>query len=164
MTQLKRQRIKIFYPAVFLLAVALNAMIQCKEAGFFNKSNMKKVFLSSTAVIEALTGIGLILAPSTIVAVLFKTELSNPLERLLAMIAGAAICAVAMIAWLVRSLDNPSIALKMLIFYNIVVGGVLLYGIMALGFGGFVLWGVIIFHLAMFILATMTLRKIPNSL
>jgi len=121
---------------------------------------MKKIFLTWTAVLEALTGIGLLLAPSTIVSILFKTELSNPLEKVLAMVAGSAISAVALIAWLVRSLDNPSIALKMLIFYNLVVGSVLLYGIMALGFGGIVLWGAIIFHLVMFILAIMTLRNI----
>jgi len=121
---------------------------------------MKKIFLTWTALLEALTGIGLLLAPSTIVSILFKTELSNPLERVLAMVAGSAISAVALIAWLVRSLDNPSIALKMLIFYNLVVGSVLLYGIMALGFGGIVLWGAIIFHLVMFILAIMTLRNI----
>jgi len=121
---------------------------------------MKKIFLTWTALLEALTGIGLLLAPSTIVSILFKTEVSNPLERVLAMVAGSAISAVALIAWLVRSLDNPSIALKMLIFYNLVVGSVLLYGIMALGFGGIVLWGAIIFHLVMFILAIMTLRNI----
>jgi len=121
---------------------------------------MKKIFLTWTALLEALTGIGLLLAPSTIVSILFKTELSNPLERVLAMVAGSAISAVALIAWLVRSLDNPSIALKMLIFYNLVVGSVLLYGIMASGFGGIVLWGAIIFHLVMFILAIMTLRNI----
>jgi hypothetical protein len=121
---------------------------------------MKKIFLTWTAVIETLTGIGLFLAPSTLAMVLLKTELSNPLERLLALVAGTAICAVALIAWLSRSLDQPVIALKMLIFYNIVVGGVLLYGIVAMGFGGIVLWGVIIFHLVMFILAIMALRKI----
>jgi hypothetical protein len=125
---------------------------------------VKKIFLSWTAVIEALTGIVLILSPSTIASVLFKTELRSPLERLLAMIGGTAICSVALIAWLVRSLDNPSIALKMLVFYNIVVGGVLLYGIVALGFGGIVLWGVILFHLVMFILAIMTLRKVLSIL
>ena len=138
----------------------MNVFIQREEAGGFNKSNMKKIFLTWTALLEALTGIGLLLAPSTIVSILFKTELSNPLERVLAMVAGSAISAVALIAWLVRSLDNPSIALKMLIFYNLVVGSVLLYGIMALGFGGIVLWGAIIFHLVMFILAIMTLRNI----
>lgn len=121
---------------------------------------MKKIFLTWTAVVEALTGVGLLLAPSTVATVLLKAELSNPLERLLAMIAGAAICSLALVAWLVRSLDNPSIALKMLIFYNIVVGSVLLYGVVALGFGGIVLWVAIIFHLVMFILAIMTLREI----
>ena len=121
-------------------------------------SNLKKLFLTWSAVIEALTGLGLLIVPSTIIAVLFKTALSNPLEKILAMVAGTAVCSVALTAWLARSLAQPMIALKMLIFYNIIVGGVLLYGIMALGFGGIVLWGVIIFHMVMFILAIIALK------
>jgi hypothetical protein len=108
---------------------------------------MKKTFLSYTAVIEALTGIGLIFAPSRVAAILLNTALNNSLEKILAMVAGGAISTLALGVWIARSEANPSTIVKMLIFYNAAISVVLLYGILSLGFAGTILWAVIIFHL-----------------
>jgi hypothetical protein len=114
---------------------------------------MKKIFLSYSAIIEGLTGFGLIFAPSTVAAVLFRTDLNNASAKLFAMVAGAAICYLALDAWLIRSVGSSSTVIKLLVFYNAAVAFVLLYGIMVLGFGGFVLWAVIIFHLIQSVIA-----------
>jgi hypothetical protein len=107
---------------------------------------MKKTFFSYTAVIEALTGIGLIFAPSRVAAILLNADINNSLEKILAMVGGVAISTLALGAWSVRSVANPSTVIKMLIFYNAAIVVVLLYGVLALGFGGIALCAVIIFH------------------
>ena len=120
---------------------------------------MTKSFLTYSAIVEALTGIGLIFAPSTVAAILLKTELVNPLERLLAMVAGAAISSLALSAWITRLSSNPSAVIKMLLLYNAAVTAVLLYGILALGFGGIVLWTIILFHFIQSAISTIITMK-----
>jgi hypothetical protein len=108
---------------------------------------MIKSFLAYTAIIEGLTGLALILVPALVGILLFKTELNSPLGTILAMVGGAAILSLALQAWLVRLQADTSITLKILLIYNAAVSFILLYGVFKLGFGGIVLWLVILFHI-----------------
>jgi hypothetical protein len=121
---------------------------------------MGRKFLIFSAIFEALTGLGLLFVPSRVAAILLNSVLSNPLEILLAMTAGVAISSLAFCAWMARSMANPIAVIKMLMFYNIVIAGILLYGIMALGFWGIILSAVIIFHLVLAVIAVMIYKKI----
>jgi hypothetical protein len=105
-----------------------------------------KTFLSYTAIIEGLTGLGLIFAPTLLAQLLFDSKITEPVGILLAMIGGAGIFAVALCCWLARSNAAQSTASKMILFYNVAVTLILIYGALSLGFKGYPVWGIIIFH------------------
>jgi hypothetical protein len=108
---------------------------------------MLKSYFTYTAIIEGLTGLACIIIPGTVALLLFQADLNAPIGTLFAMIAGSAILALAIASWLVRKNKDNAVMSKVLIFYNLLIALVLLYGVLALGFKGVVLWGVIIFHL-----------------
>jgi hypothetical protein len=120
---------------------------------------MTKTFLTYSAIVEAVTGIGLIIFPARVAEILLHSPLNNSLETLLAMIGGAAICSLALSAWLVRSAPKPQTELKMLLCYNLSVSIILIYGVSALGFKGIVLWIVIVFHLIQAAICLLILQK-----
>jgi hypothetical protein len=105
-----------------------------------------KSFLSYTAIIEGLTGLALIFAPSLVAQLLFNTKITEPVGILLAMIGGAGIFCVAFCCWLGRSNAAQTTASKMILFYNVAVTIILLYGALGLGFKGIPVWGIIVFH------------------
>ena len=118
-----------------------------------------KIFLTYTAIIEVLTGLGLLFIPATVVRILCATALNGSLTLLLAMVAGAAIFSLGLVSWLARSVINPSVEIKMLLFYNASVTLILFYGAMKLGFGGIVLWSVIVLHFVQTIISILMIRK-----
>src|SRR5664279_566481 len=121
---------------------------------------MKRSFLTYTAIIEGLTGLALIFAPSTVARLLFEADLNAPLEIVLALIGGAAIFTLALGCWLSR-VDSAltAVILKMLLFYNVVIAIFLLYAIFSLGFKGPALWLIIAFHSFQAILGVVLMRK-----
>ena len=120
---------------------------------------MPKIFFTYTAIIEALTGLGLIIAPATVARLLLGAELSGALAVVLAMVAGAAICSIALFSWLSRSNAFVVVVLPVLLFYNFAVSIILLYASLGFGYKGIPLWGVIIFHLAQSAFCVILLKK-----
>ncbi len=118
-----------------------------------------KIYLTYTAIFEGLTGFGLIFIPATVVRLLCATALNGPIAILLAMVAGAAIFSLALVSWLARSIVRPSIEVNMLLFYNASVTLILFYGALKLGFGGMVLWTVIVLHFVQTIISFLILPK-----
>lgn len=108
---------------------------------------MTKVFFTYTGILEALTGLGLLVVPATIVRVLLGTELRSGLEIVLAMVAGAAIFSIAILCWLSRTNTVSLVAPGVLLFYNFAVSLIFLYAALGLKFTGIPLWAVIAFHL-----------------
>src|SRR5579863_6333464 len=111
-----------------------------------------KIFLTYTAIIEVLTGLGLLFIPATVVRILCATALNGSLTLLLAMVAGAAIFSLGLVSCLARSVINPSVEIKMLLFYNASVTLILFYG-------GIVLWSVIVLHFVQTIISILMIRK-----
>jgi hypothetical protein len=118
-----------------------------------------KIFLTYTAIFECLTGFGLMFIPTTVVRILCATVLNGSVAILLAMVAGAAIFSVGLVSWLAREIIQPSAVLKMLLFYNASVTLILFYGILKLGFGGIILWSVIVIHFLQSIISGWMLQK-----
>jgi hypothetical protein len=118
-----------------------------------------KIFLTYTAIFEGLTGFGLIFIPTTVVRILCSTALNGSIATLLAIVAGAAIFSIALVSWLARSIVTPSIEVKMLLFYNASLTLILFYGALKLGFGGIVLWTVIVLHFMQTIISVLMLQK-----
>jgi hypothetical protein len=120
---------------------------------------MSRLFFTYTAIVEALSGLGLLIIPGTVARILLGAELSAPLEIVLAMVAGAATCSIALLSWLSRSDPNARVGFISLLFYNFAVSLILLYAALGLGFKGIPLWGVIIFHFFQTVYGLVLLRK-----
>jgi hypothetical protein len=122
-----------------------------------------KSFLTYTAMIEALTGLGLLIVPSKVVLILFESELNGSLAIIFSMIAGAAIFSLALICWLFRMQKAALTMVKAMLFYNFVVATILLYGALGLGFKGPALWLVIIFHFFQTAICLLHIYKRKNA-
>jgi quinol-cytochrome oxidoreductase complex cytochrome b subunit len=104
------------------------------------------------AVIEAGAGLALLGLPSFTAALLLGTPLESAAAVSLARVGGAAIVALAIVCWLARrDVRSPASqgVVAALLFYNLVVAGVLAFA----GFGhdlhGILLWPAVVFHIAM---------------
>lgn len=120
---------------------------------------MAKSFFTYTAIIEALTGLGLLAAPALVAKILLGTELSGSLEMVLAMVAGVAICSVALLSWLARSYPVSGLSLWPLLLYNFAVSLVLLYAVWGMGFRGMIICAVIVFHIFQSVMCWLLLKK-----
>jgi hypothetical protein len=122
-------------------------------------------FLKLTAIIEVLTGLGLLVVPAIVVRLLLNSEISGaalPLGR----VAGVALLALGVACWLARN-DTASSAARGLVsamlLYNI--GATLILGAAGLGSGlvGLILWPAVILHAAMAVWCTACLRRSPQT-
>ncbi len=77
-----------------------------------------KFFLSFTAVIEALTGIGLIFFPGLLVSFLLEQKFDDAGGIIVAMVAGGAIISLGAGSWLFRHNDAGLTFSKVLLVYN----------------------------------------------
>jgi len=89
-----------------------------------------QTLLVSTAVLEMLTGIGLLLAPALLIKILLGAEISDPVVFTIARVGGSAIVSLALACWIARS-DQRSIGSRAVIsgmlVYNIAVFATLAY-------------------------------------
>jgi hypothetical protein len=105
-----------------------------------------KWFLTYTCIIEALTGIGLILIPGKLISLIFGSPFDGNNPIMAAMIAGIAILSLALLCWFLRETENMRVAIKGLLFYNLILFLILIFGTISHGLNGPVLWIVILFH------------------
>ncbi len=77
-----------------------------------------KFFLSFTAVIEALTGIGLLFFPRSLVTFLLQKDYGEMAGIIVAMVTGGAIISLAGGSWLFRNDEAAMTFSKVLLFYN----------------------------------------------
>lgn len=112
-----------------------------------------KSFLSFTAVIEALTGIGFLFFPGRLVSFLLQTKYQETGGILVAMISGAAIISLAAGSWLFKQSESGLTFSKVLLIYNSALVAIVMFatacfkftGIPLLLIGGFyifqAIWG-----------------------
>lgn len=117
------------------------------------------LFLKVTAIFEAITGIGLILIPKVIVQLLFSAALNDIAGIMIAMIAGAALASIAFYCWSV-SRDSKSYPLiKILLFYNLAVIAIAMYGLINFPIYGIGIIGAIGFHSILAVWSLFILRN-----
>jgi len=89
-----------------------------------------QTLLVFTAVLETLTGIGLLLAPALLSQVLLGAEINDPVDFTIARVGGSAITAIGIMCWLARR-EQQGTGLKALtsglLVYNTAVFIVLAY-------------------------------------
>jgi hypothetical protein len=111
-----------------------------------------KTLKTVTALVEAGSGLMLLGLPSVTASLLFGTPLDSPAAVILARIGGAAIVALAIACWLARR-DVHGLAshglVVALLFYNLVVAGVLAFASIGHDLHGILLWPAVAFHIAM---------------
>jgi hypothetical protein len=118
-----------------------------------------KVFVKVTALVELITGLGLIFIPKFIISLLLATTLDGAGAYISAMIAGAALSSIAYVCWLSRNSVAVSLIIKALLFYNIVVVAVLLFGFVNFKINGIGLWMVIVLHSVLSVWGLLLLLK-----
>jgi hypothetical protein len=103
-----------------------------------------------TALIEAGTGLTLVLAPLAAVALVFGTRIETAIEMALAALAGSALIALATDCWLARNDEEDARShLVAMLVYNIAAVAVLARAGLVSGLRGPLLWPAALLHAAL---------------
>jgi hypothetical protein len=118
--------------------------------------------LRLTAIIEAATGLALLVVPSVVVQLLLGSPLDTSAAVTLGRVAGAALLALGVACWLARD-DTRSRAARGLVvamlIYNISATAVLAFAGIGLGLHGVALWPVVVLHAALGAWCGVSLRR-----
>jgi hypothetical protein len=118
--------------------------------------------LELTAIIETVTGLGLVAMPSVVVRLLLGSPLDTSAAVMLGRVAGAALLALGVACWIARD-DTQSRATRGLVVamlvYNIPATAVLAVAGIGLGLHGVVLWPAVVLHAAMGVWCIACLRR-----
>lgn len=119
---------------------------------FGTMSANARLLLSITAVVEAATGLALLIAPALVVQVLLGAAPDTAAGMTVARVAGAALLSLAVACWLARD-DLEGKAAKGLVtamlIYNFAVVAIFILGWFRHGIAGIALWPVVTAHLAL---------------
>lgn len=122
---------------------------------------MIKTLLMVTALLEAATGLALLLSPSLPVSMLLGASLDTPAALVVARVTGAALLSLGLACWLARD-DGQSRAARGLIaamsLYNVAAVVVLAYAGTGAGLSGVGLWPAVLLHAAMAVWCLACLR------
>ena len=124
-----------------------------------------KVLLAIPAVIEAATGLALLLSPSLVAALLLGASLDAPAALLVGRLAGAALLSLGVACWLARD-DAPGrtarAVVSAMLLYNVAAAVILSYASAGLGFFSIFLWPAIVLHAALALWCSMVHYKKVN--
>jgi hypothetical protein len=113
---------------------------------------MKKSLLAATALIEAATGLALMILPSAVAMLLLGASLDTPAALTVGRVAGAALLALGVACWLARhdeeSRSGVGLIVGMLLYNS---AAVLILTVAGIGSGlvGIALWPAVVLHAAM---------------
>jgi len=123
---------------------------------------MKKLFVV-TALLEAITGVALIVSPGPPVSLLVGAVLETPSGLIVARVAGAALLALGLACWLARD-DGRSRAARGLVgailLYDAVTAAVFVYAGLGLKLSAAGLWPAVVLHGALALWCVGCLRSI----
>jgi hypothetical protein len=125
-----------------------------------------RLLLTLTALLEVGTGLMLLLSPRVPLEILLGFRGPGPDILVVARVAGAALVAIGVAAWLARS-DNrtPSLigVLAGILVYNLAVAAVLAFAALTLRMSGIALWPVVALHAALGGWCFACLRPAPSG-
>jgi hypothetical protein len=121
---------------------------------------MSKLLLIVTALVEVVTGLALLIAPSQVVQLLLGEGLSSPQSLVLGRVTGAALISMGVACWLAsngESSGRRGLVGSMLI-YNLAVPVLLICAAIADGMRGVALWPASIVHIGLTIWCVVCLQ------
>jgi hypothetical protein len=121
-----------------------------------------KALLTVTAILEAGTGLALVVSPSMPVSLLLGTSLETPSTVAVGRIAGAALLALGVACWLARNDEKSRAAtglIAAMLLYNIAVVAVLAGADFGSGLSGVGLWPGLVLHVSMAVWCIACLRS-----
>ena len=120
--------------------------------------------LKLTALIEAATGLALMVVPSVVVRLLLGSPLDTSAAVMLGRVAGVALFALGVACWLARD-DAQSRAARGLVaamlLYNVATVAVLAFAGIGFGLHGVALWPAVVLHAVMAVWCVACLRCNP---
>ena len=130
------------------------------------RSRMKNLFVV-TALLEAITGVALIVSPGPPVSLLVGAALDTPGGLIVARVAGAALLALGLACWLARD-DGRSRAarglVRAILLYDAATAAVLVYAGLGLKLSAAGLWPAVVLHgaLALWCIGCLRWIKTPG--
>lgn len=124
--------------------------------------NKLKNLLTITALAEFITGIVLIVVPSTLALILFGSTLDTPVSLAVARVAGIALTALGIACWIGRTEQESKAVnglIAALLIYNAGISILFIYVAAASGLTGIGLWPVVIVHVIMAIWCVLIFLK-----
>ena len=114
-----------------------------------------------TAVIEAATGVALLLSPPLPVSLLLGASLDTPTGLVVGRVAGAALLSLGIACWLARNDEQSRAAtglIAAMLLYNTAVAAVLVYAGIGLRLAGVGTWPAVLLHAALAVWCLACLR------
>ncbi|MBA8831439.1 hypothetical protein BAE36_04375 [Rhizobium leguminosarum bv. trifolii] len=111
-----------------------------------------KLLLSVTGVVEAATGLALLLVPALLIEVLLGAAPDTPVDMTVARVAGAAVLALAVACWLGRHEAGGKAArglVSAMLLYNVAVTAILAFSWLRHGISGIAFWPVVVGHVGL---------------
>jgi len=120
-----------------------------------------RTLLIVTAVIEAATGVALLLSPPLPVSLLLGASLDTPTGLVVGRVAGAALLSLGIACWLARNDEQSRAAtglIAAMLLYNTAVAAVLVYAGIGLRLAGVGTWPAVLLHAALAVWCLACLR------
>jgi hypothetical protein len=117
--------------------------------------------LTTTAVLEAAAGLGMLTLPSLVASLLLGAPLDTPVAVAVARVAGAAVLALGVACWLARHDEHARAARGLvgaMLLYNAGVCAVLVHAAVGAGLSGIGIWPAVLTHAAMGVWCITSLR------
>ena len=106
-----------------------------------------KLLLAITAVLEAATGLGLLVATPMVARLLLSATLDTPAAVTVARVAGAALLVLGAACWLAR--NSGRVLVVAMLFYNVAAVAILAHAAVGLALSGIGLWPAVGLHTAL---------------
>jgi hypothetical protein len=110
---------------------------------------MTKILLMACALVEAFTGLALLVMPAAAASLLLGAPLDTPTGLVAGRIAGAALLSLAIVCWQVRGGERGGVAtdvVSAMLVYNAAATAILVYAGVRLKLESTLLWPAIVLH------------------
>lgn len=132
------------------------------SVSYWTQTMRIRAFFTTTGLVEALTGLGLLVAPSLVAKLLLGDPLETNSSLILGRVLGTALVSIGISCFIARKDGQSKTALGLIaamLLYNLTVVVLFAYARVGLGMTGLGLWPGIVLHLVMSVWCVACLRR-----